>query len=186
MNQQMQHLVLEALEHERGGIDIYRLAVETVRDADLKKEFSSYLQQTRQHERLLLTVCEDLGLDPEAETPGRPIVRDNARALADAIMKARKTGNADLAELVACETVVLAETKDHANWELLNQVAQALRGSERESLQSAVDEIDDEEDEHLSHSKGWCHELWMKSLGLRAVRPTEKRRHVTTATGARV
>ncbi len=185
MNKQMQHLVLEALEHERGGIDIYLLAVETVQNSDLKKEFDTYLQQTRLHERVLLTVCDELGLDPEAETPGRPIVRENGRSLVDAIMKARKTGNADLAELVACETVVLAETKDHANWELLNQVAHALKGAERKSLQTAVDEVEDEEDEHLYHSKGWCRELWMKSLGLRAVLPPpEERKHVKTAIGA--
>ena len=43
----------------------------------------------------------------------------------------------------------------------------------------------DEEDEHLYHTKGWCRELWMKSLGLKAMLPPpEERKHVKTAIGA--
>jgi rubrerythrin len=185
MNEQMQHLIVEALEHERGGIEIYSLAVESVQDDDLKEEFGKYLEQTRKHESVLLTVCEELGIDPEMETPARPIVRETGKALAASIAKARETGKPDVAELVACEAVVLAETKDHANWELLTQIASAVKGEERKALQSAVDEVEDEEDEHLYHSKGWCRELWMKSLGLRAViPPPEERKHVKTAIGA--
>ena len=38
-------------------------------------------------------------------------------------------------------------------------------------------------DEH--HSKGWCRELWLQSLGMKAVLPPpEERKHVTTAISA--
>jgi hypothetical protein len=47
-----------------------------------------------------------------------------------------------------------------------------------------VKEVEEEEDEHLYHTKGWCRELWLKSLGLRAgLPPPEERKHVYTAIG---
>jgi uncharacterized protein (DUF2342 family) len=81
--------------------------------------------------------------------------------------------------------VTLAETKDHLDWELLGQVAKKATGKAASALKKAVDEVEDEEDEHLYHTKGWCRELWMESLGMRAVLPPpEERRNVKTAIGA--
>jgi hypothetical protein len=43
----------------------------------------------------------------------------------------------------------------------------------------------DEEDEHLYHSKGWCRELWIASLGLPAVLPPpEEEKDVKSALDA--
>jgi hypothetical protein len=95
------------------------------------------------------------------------------------------SGTPEAAELVACECVVLAETKDHANWELLGQAAKKAKGDLRKTLQGAVDEVEDEEDEHLYHSSGWCRELWIESLGMPAVLPPpEEEKDVKTAIGA--
>jgi len=60
-----------------------------------------------------------------------------------------------------------------------------LDGDERRALKDACEEIEEEEDEHLYHSKGWCRELWLQSLGMRAVLPPpEERKDVKTAIGA--
>jgi hypothetical protein len=54
-----------------------------------------------------------------------------------------------------------------------------------QALQDAYDEVEDQEDEHLYHSKGWCRELWIKSLGMRAVLPPpEEKQNVKSAIGA--
>ena len=59
------------------------------------------------------------------------------------------------------------------------------RRTRADALKAAYDEIEDQEDEHLYHTKGWCRELWIQSLGLNAVLPPpEERRHVKTAIGA--
>jgi hypothetical protein len=50
-------------------------------------------------------------------------------------------------------------------------VPRKLAGEEATALQEAFEEIEEEEDEQLYHSKGWCRELWLESLGLRAVSP---------------
>ena len=106
-------------------------------------------------------------------------------ALAALFWYALSAGDPAGAELVACECVVLAETKDHANWELIGECAKGADGKTAAALQAAYDEVEDQEDEHLYHTKGWCRELWLQSLGLPAVLPPpEEKRHVTTAVEA--
>ena len=91
----------------------------------------------------------------------------------------------EAAQLVACECVVLAETKDHLDWELLGKCAAKLGGQKGKVLKEAYEEIEDQEDEHLYHSRGWCRELWIDSLGMKAILPPpEERKDVKTAIGA--
>ena len=97
---------------------------------------------------------------------------------------AKQAGESAAAELVACECVVFAETKDHLNWELLGSAPKRRKGSWPPRFGSG-DEVEDEEDEHIYHSKGWCRELWIQSLGMEAVLPPpEEQKHVKTAIGA--
>ena len=183
--QQLKELVLQSLEHERGGIQVYQTALKCVLNDDLKEEFTKYLEQTRNHERVLMQVCSKLGWDAEEPTSGRNIVKALGQSLVQAMDTALSEGPREAAEVVACECVVLAETKDHADWELLKKCAEKASSAEKQALQDAADEVEDEEDEHLYHSKGWCRELWLQSLGLKAVLPPpEERHHVTTAIGA--
>jgi rubrerythrin len=184
-NEQLKELVLQSLEHEMGGVKVYEAAVACATNADLKKEWTKYLTQTRTHVQKLKEVCKALGLDAEEETPGRKVVRHLGGALVEAMTMAKGAGDADAAQLVACECVVVAETKDHLDWELLGHCAEKLTGTERTALKTASDEVEDEEDEHLYHTKGWCRELWLKSLGLKSVLPPpEERKKVHTAIGA--
>jgi rubrerythrin len=186
MNQeQVIELLLQSLEHERGGIKVYETALECVQNDDLREEFEKYLEETRNHERILLDVCERLEIDPEAPTPGREIVRMMGGSLVEAMKKAKSAGKPDAAEIVACECVVMAETKDHLDWELIGELADNGKGDGVAALKEAYEEVEDQEDEHLYHSKGWCRELWIQALGMKAVLPPpEERKHVKTAIGA--
>ena len=182
---QMRELLLQSLEHERGGVKVYETALTCVVNDDLKKEWSEYLDQTKQHVQILEAVFEKLEIDPEEPSPGREIVRDLGASLVAAMQKAKKAGNPAAAQLVACECVVVAETKDHADWELLSKCAEQLQGAQKQALTDACAIVEDQEDEHLYHSKGWTRELWIKALGFPAVLPPpEERKHVETAIGA--
>jgi hypothetical protein len=182
---QIEQLVLQSLEHEKGGVRVYTAAIGCAVNADLKKEWEKYLAQTRTHVTALEEVCAAMGLDPMQETPGREIVRHTGTGLVEAIQMAQKAGDAAAAELVACECVVLAEMKDHLDWELLGKCATHLHGAAATVLKKAAECVEDEEDEHLYHTQGWCRELWRKSLGLKAVLPPpEETKHVKTAIGA--
>ena len=186
MNQeQVTELLLQSLEHERGGVEVYETALDCVLNDELRQEWTEYHEQTRNHVSILENVFKEMGLDTEKMSPGREIIRLLGSSFVKAMKKAKASGNPDAAQLVACECVVLAETKDHLDWELIGKCAEKLTGKEAKLLQEAFEEIEEEEDEHLDHSKGWCRELWIKSLGMRAVLPPpEERKDVKTAIGA--
>jgi len=182
---QLKELLLQSLEHEYGGVLLYQTALECVLNDDLRGEWEKYLAQTQTHVEVLTTACGQLGLDPDEMTPGRKIVQHNGKSLAVAMKMALAASDPPAAELVACECIVLAETKDHFDWELIGQCAKELTGEEQSVLKAAYDKVEDEEDEHLYHTKGWCRELWLKSLGMKAVLPPpEEKRDVKTAIDA--
>src|ERR1700687_808682 len=68
---QLRELLLQSLEHERGGVILYQTALECVLNDDLREEWEKYLEQTENHVELLTTACDTLGLDPDEMTPGR-------------------------------------------------------------------------------------------------------------------
>jgi hypothetical protein len=182
---QLTELILQSLEHERGGVQVYETAVRSAIDDDLREEWHRYLEQTKRHVQILEGVCRTLGIDPEKQSPGRKIVRDLGRSLVSAMQTAQQGGDGPAAQLVAAECVVLAETKDHADWELIGKCVAGLEGDEQAALAAAYEEVEDQEDEHLYHTRGWARELWLESLGLPAVLPPpEEQKHVKTAIGA--
>jgi hypothetical protein len=168
---QLQELLLQSLEHERGGVKVYRMALQCALNKDLRKEWTHYLEQTERHVQILTETCATLGIDPGIRTPGCHVVRETGVALIRSMEMALAAGDPKAAEIVACEAVVFAETKDHADWELIGAAAKAADGDMASALQAAYDQVEDEEDEHLYHTKGWCRELWLASLGLEAKLP---------------
>ena len=186
MNDQVKELLYQMLETELGGVQVYTTALECVVNEDLEEEWTKYLEQTERHAEIMRELCGKLGLDPEEQTPGRQVVHHIGESLVQAMRMALASGGEpEAAELVACECVVFAETKDHLNWELLSKYADKASGDERKAMMAACKEVEDQEDEHIYHSKGWCRELWIQSLGMPAVLPPpEEERKVKTALGA--
>ena len=119
-------LLLQALETELGGVEVYRTALKCVQDENLSEEWARYLVQTEDHVRRLQDACNALGIDPDLETHGRKAVRCTGKALVQTMFLALGGDKPSVAEIVAAECVTLAETKDHLNWSLLTEVA---RGS---------------------------------------------------------
>jgi hypothetical protein len=182
---QLHELLLQSLEHERGGVNVYETAIRCAISEDLKHEWSVYLEQTHTHVQILEGVLQKLEVDAEQSSPGRDVVRGIGEALVAAMEKAKAAGNPAVAQIVACECIVLAETKDHMNWELLTKCAQELKGAQKIALDEACEIVEEQEDEHLYHSRGYCRELWLDSLGLPAVLPPpEEQQHVRSAISA--
>jgi hypothetical protein len=185
MNQQLNELLLQALETEMGGVQIYQTALGCVVNDDLKEEWEKYLEQTIHHVDVMRELFAKLELDAEQVTAGRKVVRNIGESLVGAMELALKSGKPEAAELIACECITLAETKDHANWELMSQYVEKAKGKEAQAIKEACEEVEDQEDEHLYHSKGWCRELWIASLGMPAVLPPpEEEKDVKTAIAA--
>lgn len=182
---QLKELLLQSLEHEKGGVQVYETALRCVINPDLREEWEQYLEETRTHVRVLTDVFATLKLDLYEETPGRQVVRYLGSSLVQAMQMALTSGPPEAAQLVACECVVHAETKDHLDWELIGKCADKLDGAQAKALKDAYEQVEDQEDEHVYHSKGWCRELWIESLGMKAILPPpEEVQHVKTALAA--
>jgi rubrerythrin len=184
-DEQLHELLLQALETELGGVQIYETALRCVKNDDLREEWEKYLTQTTHHVQIVEGVVKTFGLDTATETSGRTVVRHIGSSLVKAMEMALADGPPEAAELVAAECVTLAETKDHLNWELMGEAAKRLKGDEGKALRAAFKEVEDEEDEHLYHTTGWGRELWIESLGIPSVLPPpEEQKDVKTAIGA--
>jgi rubrerythrin len=161
-------LLYQALETEKGGVQIYSTALRCVINKDLKEEWNKYLNQTKTHVQVVTDILRELGLDPNAETPGRKVVRYIGTSLVKAMELALRCADPNAAQIVAAECVVLAETKDHLNWELIGELS---KNGGAEVLKPAHEQVEEEEDEHLYHTTGWTRELWIEALGMPAVLP---------------
>jgi len=185
VNKQAEELLYQALETELGGEQVYKTAIECAQTDELREEWRKYLEETQNHQRIVLEIFDQLGLDANRETPGRQIVRHLGESFIKAMTMAQQAAPGEPAELVAAECVVLAETKDHQNWELIGELARELSGQEAKALKEAHSQVEDQEDEHLYHTMGWARERWIKSLGMKAVLPSpEEVKEVKTAIGA--
>ncbi|MFN2493156.1 MAG: ferritin-like domain-containing protein [Pyrinomonadaceae bacterium] len=178
-------LLYQALETEKGGVQIYSTALRCASNEELREEWNKYLDQTKNHVQVVTDILRGLGLDPDVETPGRAVVRYIGTSLVKAMELALRSTDPQAAQIVAAECVVLAETKDHLNWELIGELAKNSESEAATLLQPAHDEVEEEEDEHLYHTQGWTRELWIQALGMPAViPPPEETQDVKTATQA--
>jgi ferritin-like metal-binding protein YciE len=178
-------LLYQALETEKGGVQVYTTALRCAVNQDLRDEWNKYLEQTKNHVQILSDIMNSLELDPDAETPGRKVVRYIGTSLVKAMEMALRSTDPQSAQIVAAECVVFAETKDHLNWELLGELAKNAEETEAALLMPAYEQVEEEEDEHLYHTQGWTRELWIEALGMPAVLPPpEEESDVTTAEDA--
>src|SRR5688500_3538134 len=183
-NEQVRELLYQALETEIGGVEVYTTALRCAENSDLKEEWDKYLEETKNHVTIMEETLTKLGLDPNEETPGRQVVRTIGEALVESMELALAEGEPGQAQIVAAEAVVLAETKDHQNWHLLGEVVKKATGEQARIIKEAYEQVEQEEDEHLYHTKGWARELWIESLGMKAVLPPpEEVRDVDSAIG---
>jgi len=181
----LEELLYQAIETELGGEQLYEAAIENTVNEDLKEEWNKYLDETRTHQEILGRVFEAAGLDIGTDSPGRSVVRQKGEALVAAVRAARNGDDPKVAELVAAESVVEAESKDHQNWELLGRMVEHLDGELKDALAEAYDEVADQEAHHLFHTMGWARELWLDYLGVpAALPPPEEEKQVATQIGA--
>jgi rubrerythrin len=140
----------EFLAVEKGGVKLYEVAIQKIRNPDVLNRFREFHQQTRKHVDILTRVITALGGDPLRMSSGARAAEEKAQGLLKT-MTVSDGMRPDDAEINAIENIVIAETKDHADWQLLSHLA--VRSSDpelRKILKPAVDEVEPEEDQHLN------------------------------------
>lgn len=145
----------EFLMVEQGGFQLYRVAHSRASNPDLKAKYQEFLEETSHHREVLVELITRLGGDPDYVSPTARVAQVKAGSLLESAMKIDGLAPGEI-EANDLENVLLAETKDQSDWAMLRQLALDTQDPEvRQALTTAVDEVGDEEDEHLS----WANEM---------------------------
>jgi rubrerythrin len=154
----------EFLAVEKGGVKLYQSALQQVRDPDVVDRFRQFYEQTRKHVDILTRIITSLGGDPMFMSHGAKVAEQKAEALLETMTMSDGMSLKE-AEINAIENIVIAETKDHADWQLLGHIARRSSDSHlRGILKPAVSEVEPEEDRHLEWSKEQMARLALVSL----------------------
>ncbi len=169
MDKAMEHQVLldklsEFLMVEQGGLQLYTVAAARTTNATLKKRYQEFGTETAQHRQVLVQLIERLGGDPSYISPTARVAQFKGAKLLESSACLAGLSQAEL-EANDLENVLLAETKDHADWELLAQlVEQVDEAGVKQALQAAVSEVESQEDEHLTWARETLSQLSLQLL----------------------
>jgi rubrerythrin len=157
------------LAHEQCGVHLYRTVAGATANPILEAKYRSFLGETEKHVDVLTRLISQLGGDPQYVSPTARLVHAMNTHLIMGVVLA--TGSADELprEMAMLEAVLLAETKDHADWSFLSSFCEGLpEGATRDALSQAVAEVEDDEDEHVD----WARRTWMRMNTMQATSST--------------
>jgi rubrerythrin len=163
-------LLSACLAHERCGVQLYRSVAGRTADAELRAQYEHFGGETRDHvERLEQFIAAADGDPQYVSASARATEKADAGLLESTYLLG---GSVDpmTAELMMLEAVMLAEAKDHSNWELLAQLASTMtNGPLRRRMQTVTSGVLAQEEEHYR----WAHDtrarLLLSLAGARSV-----------------
>jgi rubrerythrin len=154
----------EFLMVEQGGLQLYTVAAARTTNRTLRKRYAELGAETAQHRVVLVQLIERLGGDPSYVSPTARVAQFKGAKLLESSAWVAGLSQAEV-EANDLENVLLAETKDHADWSLLAQLAQQVEaGDVQQALQTAVDQVEAQEDEHLAWARQNLSQLSLQLL----------------------
>jgi rubrerythrin len=154
----------EMLAVEHGGIELYEKALEELTHDDLRSKLEQFHEQTQRHVELCEEMLSAAGGDEDEMSPAAKAAEHKAQGLLTAEVPD------EMKDINNIENLVLAETKDHWNWELLGSLADQIEERELKKLVSrAVREVRKQENDHLS----WNQKMLTRLATEAAHRPQE-------------
>ena len=141
----LKHFFSEMLAVEHGGIELYEKALEELTHDDLRSKLEQFHEQTQRHVELCEEMLHAAGGNEDEMSPAAQAAEHKAQGLLSADVPD------ELKDINNIENLVLAETKDHWNWELLGSLMEKIEERELKKLVSrAVREVRKQENDHLS------------------------------------
>jgi hypothetical protein len=165
-NRRVSELLLQALQDEQDRARVYEAALRLGRDEGVRTRWARSLASARAREETLVLLRESLALDARAASWRRDAARRAADALVDAIETAGERGSPEAAQLVACECVLLAETREQLTSELLTLVAGRVRGEDGKLLRRARRKYEASVGPPVAVARECARDLWLAALGL--------------------
>jgi len=167
----------EFLMVEQCGFELYKVVAARSTTPELQQKYEEFGRETAHHRVVLVRLIERLGGDPNYISPPARIAQFKAAKLLESALAVDGLSQPEI-EMNDLENVLLAETKDHADWHLLSEIAKQLASPSmtdklsdptnqalgmmpsglslvdmQQAIQAAVDEVEDEEDEHLEWAR---------------------------------
>jgi rubrerythrin len=154
-------LLSACLAHERCGVHLYRSVAGRTTIDELRARYQEFGAETAEHVRLLEELIGASGGDPQYVSPSARATEKAAAGLLESTFMLAGSVDDVTAELAMLEAVMLAEAKDHANWELLADLATRMADGEvRTRAEAVTSEVLAQEEEHYS----WAHDARAEML----------------------
>jgi len=158
----IRNFLSEMLAVEKGGVKLYEKALGELEHSELEDKLSEFLRQTHRHAELCTSMLEAVGGDRNYQSPGAKAADHKAEGLISTQVPA------EILDLNNIENLVLAETKDHWNWEMLASIAPKIGDPElKRAAMKAVSEVRRQEKTHVDWNEKTLSRLAMES----AMRP---------------
>src|SRR5258708_28581080 len=154
----LRNFLSEMLAVELGGVKLYEKALSELEHAELEDKLSEFLQQTHRHVDLCTAMLEAVGEGPSYRSPGAQAAEHKADGLISTEVPR------EMLDLNNIENLVLAETKDHCNWEMLASIAPKIGDTElKRAAAKAISEVRRQEKTHLDWNEKTLSKLAMES-----------------------
>ena len=148
----------EMLAVEKGGVKLYEKALNDLEHSEHEGKLNEFLRQTKRHVELCTAMLEAAGADSTYQSPGAMAAEHKAEGLISTKVPP------EMMDLNNIENLVLAETKDHWNWEMLASVAARISNSELKRIaRKAISEVRKQEKMHLNWNEQTLSKLAMES-----------------------
>jgi hypothetical protein len=135
----------EMLAVEMGGVELYEKALSELEHSEFEDQLTELLHQTEFHVEVCTEMLAAARADVDSRSPGPQGADHKAHGLISTVVPD------ELRDLNNIENLVLAETKDNWNWEMLASVEKKIGDPELKSIVSrAVREIRKQETSHLN------------------------------------
>jgi rubrerythrin len=159
----------EMLAVERGGVKLYETALSELSHEDLRDRLEEFLEETMRHVELCEEMVDAAGGDPDEMSPGA----EAAQAKAEGLLSVEVPEQ--LADINNIENLVLAETKDHWDWEMLSETVKLIRDRDLKAvITAAVREAGKQERDHLTWNSETLTELAQEMARQSADETTEE------------
>ena len=154
-------LLSACLMHEQCGLHLYRTAISMTTKDNLREKYEEFGAETEEHIRIFEELIAACGGQPGYVSPAARLVEALDSKMHEAAILLPDGADEATLELAILEAVVLAETKCHSDWSLIQQLAAELpEGVARTAFQHAVDQVEEQEDEHIR----WARETWQQLI----------------------
>ena len=145
---------------ERDAVHLYRCVAEKTRFDAWRSRYAEFGKESEDHVRIYEELISKLGGNPRYVSPNARMCEYKDTKLMEPILLSGSVDEVTL-ELTCLEAVITAENQCHANWELLDELADTITDTSlKGAIQDAVKQVMPQEDAHLK----WAKSTWQQTV----------------------